>query len=706
MASERKKIAILGGGIAGLATAWRLLRTPELAARHEVTIHQMGWRLGGKCATGRDPRHGQRIEEHGIHGFMGSYHNALPMMREVYDAWWLTLADDAARARPHPLARFEDAFVPENCSYMWERHASQDKRWPVFPDPRRPLPQRPHDLIEMAPQFATAESWIRTVMANAREMNPDAGTTRSDAFEAFTEAVEQAVENGTTDLASAVQAGRETLEKALGKIEAQSDAARRQRLIAEYFTILITGFARDNLETRGFAAVDDEDCFDWLARHGASADLLVSPIVQSPIFVTYQYVEGDVGRRPVMSAAAYLQWVLRTPAALGARYYLFAAGSGETIVTPLYQALLSRGAKFRFFHRVEALEAGPGGKAVSRVRMVRQVAGPIDDYRPTVPVKGLDCWPNAPVGCGLDAGEGVTPFDLEDPLAKLPNAMPFDLEAGRDFDHLVLAIPVGALPGVVAPLVEAAPAGVRGRWQQMLGGARTVATHSMQLWLRDKVADLGLKDVLPDPAKPFLLAGNHRAGPHGHVDFSKVLPWEDWVGEAPRGALQFSGVLPEVAEVSGTPAYHHAMSTAAKASCETMLRAAGGEILPGLALASHPFSLDFDRLHAPDAPVGEPGARLAQQYIRVNAVGPERYTQSPPRLLRSRIKPNDSGFLNLSLAGDWTDFGLNVGSFEGAVMSAMIAAHGAGDGSSLEEVIGLMPTAGDRARWTGPPDAD
>ena len=47
----KKKIAILGGGMAGLTTAYYLTKTPELRAQYEVTVHQMGWRLGGKAAS-------------------------------------------------------------------------------------------------------------------------------------------------------------------------------------------------------------------------------------------------------------------------------------------------------------------------------------------------------------------------------------------------------------------------------------------------------------------------------------------------------------------------------------------------------------------------------------------------------------------------------------------------------------------------------
>ena len=35
-----------------IAAAFELTATPELRARHHVTVYQPGWRLGGKCASG------------------------------------------------------------------------------------------------------------------------------------------------------------------------------------------------------------------------------------------------------------------------------------------------------------------------------------------------------------------------------------------------------------------------------------------------------------------------------------------------------------------------------------------------------------------------------------------------------------------------------------------------------------------------------
>ncbi|MEL6792149.1 MAG: FAD-dependent oxidoreductase, partial [Pseudomonadota bacterium] len=54
---------------------------------------------------------------------------------------------------------------------------------------------------------------------------------------------------------------------------------------------------------------------------------------------------------------------------------------------------------------------------------------------------------------------------------------------------------------------------------------------------------------------------------------------------------------------------------------------------------------------------------------------------------------DDTGFWNLSIAGDWTENGLNVGSMEGSVRSGLLAAEAIlGVPRSKSGVIGLDPT--------------
>jgi uncharacterized protein with NAD-binding domain and iron-sulfur cluster len=70
-ALAKKKVAVLGGGAGALAAAFELSSLPDWKDRFEITVYQLGWRLGGKGASGRNREHFNRIEEHGIHLWLG-----------------------------------------------------------------------------------------------------------------------------------------------------------------------------------------------------------------------------------------------------------------------------------------------------------------------------------------------------------------------------------------------------------------------------------------------------------------------------------------------------------------------------------------------------------------------------------------------------------------------------------------------------------
>ncbi len=52
-ANHPEKIAILGGGLGALATAFELTSSPDWQSRYAITVYQQGFRLGGKCASSR-----------------------------------------------------------------------------------------------------------------------------------------------------------------------------------------------------------------------------------------------------------------------------------------------------------------------------------------------------------------------------------------------------------------------------------------------------------------------------------------------------------------------------------------------------------------------------------------------------------------------------------------------------------------------------
>ena len=88
--------------MAGLAAAWRLSDPDGEPA--EVTVYQRGWRLGGKGASSRGPN--GRIEEHGLHVWLGFYDNAFRLIRSCYEE-----LDRAGTDPACPIQDWRDAFV-------------------------------------------------------------------------------------------------------------------------------------------------------------------------------------------------------------------------------------------------------------------------------------------------------------------------------------------------------------------------------------------------------------------------------------------------------------------------------------------------------------------------------------------------------------------------------------------------------------------
>ena len=68
-----QKVAILGGGAASCTAALGLTGQPGWKERYNITIYQLGWRLGGKAASGRNKNYGQRLEAIAGHHFPSTF---------------------------------------------------------------------------------------------------------------------------------------------------------------------------------------------------------------------------------------------------------------------------------------------------------------------------------------------------------------------------------------------------------------------------------------------------------------------------------------------------------------------------------------------------------------------------------------------------------------------------------------------------------
>ena len=94
--------------MAGVAAAWRLSEPGWQQHFEQITIYQRGGRLGGKGASHRGAQ--QRVEEHGLHIWLGYYDNAFRLLRECYGELDRVRSDPAC-----PIATVEQALMPASC---------------------------------------------------------------------------------------------------------------------------------------------------------------------------------------------------------------------------------------------------------------------------------------------------------------------------------------------------------------------------------------------------------------------------------------------------------------------------------------------------------------------------------------------------------------------------------------------------------------
>src|SRR5882762_2990917 len=155
------RVAIVGGGCAGMTAAFELTR-PELQGRYEVTVYQVGWRLGGKGASGRGVNN--RVEEHGLHVWMGWYDNAFRLLRECYD-------ELVAIPGAWPARHWRDMFVPD--PYVGAVDRDRRGGWSTLLARMPQLPGAPGDPLTGGP--FTIASYLRCavelVIAGLRDLH-------------------------------------------------------------------------------------------------------------------------------------------------------------------------------------------------------------------------------------------------------------------------------------------------------------------------------------------------------------------------------------------------------------------------------------------------------------------------------------------------------------------------------------------------------
>jgi uncharacterized protein with NAD-binding domain and iron-sulfur cluster len=668
---QRKQIVILGGGIGALTAAYHLSGVPGWDQRYDITVYQLGWRLGGKCASSRNPEHGLRIEEHGLHVWFGFYENAFRMLREVYR--------ELGPEVPRPFPDVDQAFSPQGLVSMLEGEAG---KW-AFAFPEALLPGRPgtdegHDGGDLHANGL----WDipRRLLGRLLEVlgEPGPGQHAAGALGLLGTVLERmhrhalgrVLERAAVDAVVLELRGlRGALRLALRDGSALLPALRRYWLLADMALTVLIGLLHDDLYHRGLPAIDNLDLRDWLRSHGADAETVDSVLLRALYDCCFAYRDGQV-ERPDFAAGAALGCALRIGLMWrGSVFYLMNAGMGDMVVAPLFQLLRRRGVRFEFFHKVKLLELDDSGKRVAAVRFGRQarVRPECRPYDPLASAEGLPYpfWPHQPRLEQLVDGESLRGVDFESHWSRQADVEEWTLPLGPE-DRVVLGISLGALGPICEKLSLA-----RIEWRRLLEGLPVMQTQSAQLWFDADQAGLGWSTPgHPEDCRPVMVAA---AEPMDvWADMSHGLSQERWGEKPPRCVIYYCGPLPGdyLRRRAGPEAPAQALA-AVRAETLRWLRAAAPALWPNLARPGG--ELDWSLLHDPRDGQGE--ARFDAQYLRANIDPSERYVLSPRGVNHLRLPSDASGFDNLVLAGDWTRTAINAGCVEATVMSGMSAAR-------------------------------
>ena len=720
----KTKVAVLGGGIAGLTAAYQLSRTPQLQASYEVTLYQLGWRLGGKLASGRDAS-GRNLE-HGLHVWFGCYDNAFRMLQEIFDApqqppddrsggWCSAVAVLRAMfkrtRRPQNAASlsWRDVIKPQNYTPVGVVADGKSQYWPVTWPSNADTPgdgrldvtpwgafteilsllrqaiERFPPLADSPTAAAAREPWVEQRFAEAMAGVAATGLTAerrgtiaglAHAAHAWAQAVAAAPTRDNGDhgrgIVRLVEALRDEVDRSCDRPQLNP---LDHRMLHE-LTVLASAFIR-GLWSDVFVAgqtlslLDGMDFRDWLVKHGADPQIVANGTFVRILYDTmFQYIDGDVAKASYAAGTAARVLLRLLTTYKEAMLWLIQSGMGEAVIAPLYQRLLAQGVRFKFFRRVDRLELSSDKRLVQRIHLARQadiVSGV--DYQPTKVVAGLTCWPSEPLWNQIVDGEKMRAagINFESHWCQWPSAGDEVLERGSDFDVAVLAIAMGAFkplnpePGLADELIAA-----NDRFRTMVSTLELAPSQSLQLWCDKTVDQLGWST-----GKAATVAGPEYL--NIWADMSQVLDHEPWTGLTKPKSLHY------MCGTYSTRLYRQPstdQNVPKQASAEIRHSAVNWLTTSAYGLwpsAAQPGSFDWSVLTDPNRRSGTD--RLNAQFWRANVDPTECCVLSSAGTTQNRLATDESGFENLFLAGEAIRTNLNQTCVEDAVMSGMAASR-------------------------------
>jgi uncharacterized protein with NAD-binding domain and iron-sulfur cluster len=703
-------IHVLGGGMGSLSAAF-YLSSPGWRERFaKIVVYEDAQRLGGKGASWREEDTG-RVIEHGLHVWFGFYENSFRMLRDCHEELnqlksvdgnpiprWssaMTSVDDSFRRLSRVTLMDDggtgwqrwDLVFPANPGTPWDRDLqAEPPEWTIATylarslklaaTMARSLPGMNPAIRDHVTSVAGDWRWLGDLLGFNRSRAR--GTMAGDSLDSAAELLFQlgrmaardpdmarAVEGIGGVIARLIDLFADALRLRMDETIRLDDELRRGWYVVDLVLTVARGLLADGIVLGAdLDAIDGEDFCDWLRRHGAMEESVTCTIVRSIVYDMAFAYKGGNPFDPACGAGTALRGLFRLLFTYrGEIIWKMNGGMGDVVVAPLYELLCKRGVEFLFEHTVTDLHTAPGPRIGSfgiqkggdpettgRDRLAEWQVVP--EPGSTVPAPSAaseaaeqeHCRRIFGMNTGLKKGTLMCWKEDRPPVKASPKEHTLPDIPVYNGDIVVFGLSLGSVGNVAKELLNDNP-----RWQEMHDKMGTVATQSVQLWLNCSAEDLGWS--------PDALVGGFLEPYDTWSDMPLLSKKERDAGEktvfylcsVSRDELRRDRVTSET--VSSTDLNDFLSEDAG------FLWGAGGD---RIVTASPPNPLK-DRL------VGEP-------YVRVNGVGSERYVLSLPGTSQYRIEPDDTGFSNLYIVGDWTRCTLNAGCVEAAVISGMIAA--------------------------------
>ena len=794
------RVAIVGGGCAGIAAAWHLSQQPG----YEIHVYEKSWRLGGKGASVRDTK--GRVLEHGLHVWLGFYENAFRMMRECYAVVEEKKWGPDSKTERLAHGSIDDAFFPE--PHIGVACPDPHRDWAIWSGHLPPAKGLPGEFLDKSTNPFTLANYLlrcfdllkalmlsvigpaeRDVPGEPRPerrsgsdqiLNFDFSIDGTTSMELAIERMARLLRAGSlTGAAALLQAvtilevwltdldfAPQVADSAVRLIEAVAAQTRKWlrdlvkidpeiRMKTEIIDIVLTiavGLFRDRVlfDDEGLDSINQFDYRDWLLRHGATKQSVKSRFLSGIYDFAFAYSEGDK-KRPSLAAGVALRGALRMFFTYrGSMFWRVRSGMGDAVFAPLYKVLrLSdrevRGedskswpaspVQFHFLHELAKVgfDVSNGRRFVSSLEFRTRGSFSALDRDSKKALDEFGCWPDGPDRFANAKGMRIRKQFL-----------------GTDFDGVIFAMGIDTFHKAcvqAVPTKNSVWSNLHTEWARTCAHIKTVATKSAQVWFERDLESLGWyrgSGLITALGLSF----------DTWADMTHMLSTEAWRAERQgpaRSLAYFCAALPESEieklrmevrrELDGlanqiVQAKGRTRTRAAKLARDAIektrsklsgdIQAELDELAKNLASnPQNPTSADAkiksieaylvekevkDRVQKdlqkllkeemrPVWPAPFTNGSSAQAFmidprvqanfhVQANFEGSDRYTLSEPGSIIYRISPLNRSVENMTVAGDWTACGLDVGCVEAAVMSGMLAARAISGKPDLEKIIG------------------